>query len=1162
MTVLPLVTAGRRRVATSGVVTMAPLVAALSLAACQRSPGEGATDEGARRGKPLFEQLSPSSTGIRFANTLPENADFNILNYLYYYNGGGVAAGDIDNDGLPDLYFTSNLESNRLYRNKGGYRFEDITDRAGVAGAGGWTSGVTMADVNGDGWLDLYVSGVSHLTMKGRNVLYINDRDATFTDRTKEYGLEHVGYSTQATFFDYDGDGDLDMYLLNHSTHTERGVSLRPQRERRHPRAGDKLFRNDRSHFIDVSEQAGIHGGVEGYGLGVVATDLDSDGCPDLFVANDFQENDFLYFNNCDGTFRESITTSMGHTSRFSMGVDAADFNNDGRPDLVVVDMLPEQEAILKTSANAESFNIYNLKVRAGYHPQFARNTLQLNRGRRRFSDIAFLAGVHATDWSWAPLFADLDNDGYKDLFITNGIYRRPNDLDYINYVGNDAVQASLAKGITRNELQLLQKMPQIPIPNYAYRNNGGNKGDGKEEGGSALIFTNMAEEWGLAQPGFSNGAVYVDLDNSGALDLVVNNVNAPASVYRNRARDVAEGGRGEGNNYLTVTLRGAGKNTAGIGAKVRIRHGGAMQMLEQMPTRGFQSSVDPRLHFGLGDSKQIDSLTVIWPDHRYQILTSVPANRVLTLSQSEAAGRYEYRAKPIVEPVFTEVTSEAGIDFRHTENTFFDYNREPFMPHRLSTEGPALAVADVNGDGLDDIYVGGARGQAGRLLLQRPPPDGRFRAANEPLFHADSALEVVDATFLDANGDGRPDLYVVSAGNEFWEEHDQLRDQLYLKQGGGSFQRGELPDIRENGSCVVAGDFNGDGHQDLFIGTRVVSRKYGLTPRSYLLQNDGRGRYTDVTNEKAPALATAGMVSSAAWTDYDGDGKLDLIVVGEWMPVRVFRQEKGRLVDRTAAAGFSATNGWWNSVTVADINGDGQGDLVLGNLGLNSYLRVSPKEPARLYVHDFFDNGAIEQILTFYKQGVSYPIAGRDELVRQMPQLRSRYVSYASFGASRIEDIFPAPELARATVLEAHHFASSVALNTGKGTFELMPLPIEAQFAPIYAALAEDFDGDGRTDLVVGGNFFGVTPVRGRYDAGYGLLLRGDGSGHFRAVDMEESNLVIEGQVRDMKLLRRADGSRVIVVARNDDKLGMFRPLRWPVARSTAGAALTNSTP
>ena len=1107
----------------------AAAVAALALAVSGCNPEQKSAVAPAH---PLFELLPPSSTGVTFANKLPEAPDFNIVNYLYYYDGGGVAVGDVDGDGLPDLYFTSNIGPNKLYRNKGNYQFEDITDRAHVADPDGWKTGVTMADVNGDGKIDIYVSGVDYLTMHGHNVLYINNGDGTFTDRTKEYGLEHVGYSTQALFFDYDGDGDLDMYLLDHSTHTQRAIESQSQPSAGSPRTGDRLFRNDGGHFTDVTNQAGLHDGIDGYGLGIVVSDFNMDGCPDIYVANDFQGDDYLYINNCNGTFTQSIAKATGHTSQFSMGVDAADFNNDGRPDIVTLDMLPEREDILKTSAGAESFNIYNLKLQAGYHPQFARNNLQLNRGMGKFSEIGYLAGVFATDWSWSPLFVDLDNDGWKDLFITNGIYRRPNDMDYIDYVGNEAVQASLARGITEKNLSLLQHMPQIPLPKYAYRNN------------RDLTFTNMAEAWGLAQPGFSNGAAYADLNNSGSLDLVVNNINAPASIYRNHSREINK------NHYLTLQLRGSAPNTAGIGARIEIHQQGMTQVLEQEPTRGYLSSVDPRPHFGLGASNRIDSLTIIWPNRRFQTMTNLLGDTTITLSQKDATKSYRYSAPGssqrqragTAQPLFTDVTSKTGVSFRHEEDTFFDYNREPLMPHLLSTEGPALAVGDVNGDGLDDIYVGGAKWQSGRLFVQQP--DGTFRSSNQPAFAADSLSEDIDAVFFDANGDGYQDLVVVSGGNEFWGNAEALRPRLYLNDGHGNFQKAKdaLPDIFENGSCVVVGDFNGDGSPDLFVGSRVVSRRYGVIPKSHLLQNDGHGHFTDVTLEKAPQLSEAGMVSSAAWTDYDHDGKLDLIVAGEWMPVRVFHQENGKFVDRTKEAGLSDTNGWWNSVAAVDLRGNGRQDLVLGNLGLNSYLRASRREPARLYINDFSHSGGLEQILTFYKNGVSYPLAGRDELVRAIPSLKSKYPSYKDFGASRIEDIFPAADLKSATVREAYTFASSVALNDGNGTFTVQQLPTEAQFAPIYASLAQDFDGDGHVDLLVGGNFYGVTPVLGRYDASYGLMLRGRGDGHFEPVDMETSGLVIEGQVRRIKSLRGANGQRLIAVARNNDKLEILR--------------------
>ena len=1077
----------------------------------------------------LFESLPPESTGVTFANRLPDDTAFNMLSYLYYYDGGGVAVGDVNNDGLPDLYFTSNVGSNRLYLNRGNYHFEDVTARAGVADSDGWKTGVTMADVNGDGYVDIYVSGVNYLTMHGRNVLFINKGDGTFTDRTNEYGLDHVGYGTQALFFDYDGDGDLDMYMLNHSVHAERARSMHPQRVPRNPRAGDRLYRNDggEGHFVDVSDKAHIYGGVEGYGLGVVASDLDGDGCPDLYVANDFQEDDFLYHNNCDGTFTESIAKSIGHTSHASMGVDAADFNNDGRPDLVVADMLPDDEKILKTSENSESWDIYNLKLEAGYQPQYARNTLQLNRGHGRFSEIGYLAGVYATDWSWAPLFADLDNDGYKDLFVTAGIYRRPNDLDYLAYVGTPAMQAALARDMGAVSLSLIAKMPHVPIANAAFHNN------------ANLTFTNMAGAWGLGglgQLGFSNGAVYVDLNNSGALDLVVNKIDAPAAIYRNRARSL------NGNHYLQVVLRGSAKNTAGIGTKVILKAGATTQLLEQMPTRGFESSVDPRLHFGTGHATQIDSLTVIWPDRRYQVLTAVNVDRTLRLSQNDARGRYHYSREPLTPPLFSDVTDRVAIDFRHHENAFYDYQRQPLIPHLLSTEGPALAVGDVNGDGLDDFYAGGAKWQPGRLFIQNG--DGTFRASKQPAIAADSLAEDVDAVFVDADGDGHPDLYVVSGGNELWGDDDALQDRLYRNDGNGNFQRDPkaLPRLAESGSCVLPGDFNGDGHVDLFVGRRAIGRGYGLAPRSYLLENDGAGHFRDVTQELAPALANVGMVTSAAWVDYDHDGKLDLIVVGEWMPIRIFHQENGHFVDRTTDARLGGTDGWWNTIQVADLDADGRPDLILGNLGLNSTLRASADEPARLYVGDFFQNGTLAQILTSYKHGVSYPLAERDELLELIPQLRSRYPTYASFAGARVEDMFSAAELRKALLLESHTFASAVALNRGDGHFELRSLPTEAQFAPIYATLARDFDGDGHPDLLVAGNLYGVTPLDGRYDASYGLLLHGDGNGNFAAVDVDRSGLDIDGQVRHMAVLKLARGETLILVARNNDRLQVIR--------------------
>ena len=1084
----------------------------------------GGTDE---LQQTLFVKRSPDSTGITFANTLDD-----FLNYLYYYNGGGVAVGDINGDGRPDLHFTANEGPNALYLNRGDFRFEDVTDEAGVAGTADWTMGVTMADVNGDGRLDIYVSVVHGVGgLEGTNQLFINQETdengvPRFEEQAADFGLDFQGYGTQAAFFDYDLDGDLDVYLLNHSIHDNRTPRSVEHRYERHPRAGDRLLENRDGSFVDVSEEAGIYGSRVGYGLGVSVSDFNMDGCPDIYVANDFHEDDYLYHNNCDGTFTERLRSSVGHTSFSSMGSDAADINNDGLPDLVVLDMLPDDETIRKTSDRPASRDSYKFYRRKGYYPQYGRNTLQLNQGNGRFSEIGYLAGIEATDWSWAPLFADLDNDGWKDLLVTNGIYRRPNDLDYLDY----------ARGVSsERDQELIQRMPQVPTPNYAFRNDG-----------TGLGFTDVSAAWGINQKGFSNGAAYADLDDDGDLDLVVNNIEAPASIYENRADTLAN------RRYLQVRLDGEGQNTFGLGAKLILSHDSQWQLQEQMPTRGFQSSVAPQLHFGLGATSRIDSLTVVWPDGSYQVRTDLAADQTVTLHQAEAHGQYRYATRAPADPLFTDVTDAVELDYRHEENAFDDFEREPLIAHKLSTEGPALAVGDVNGDGLDDLYAGGAKWQPGRLLIQQP--DGRFEATNQALWKEDAKREDVDAVFFDADGDGDLDLYVVSGGNEFWGEAEALRDRLYLNDGAGRFERAEwaLPDgMYVNGAAVAVGDYDGDGDVDLFVGSRVVARRYGEVPESYLLENDGMGRFTDVTDTIAPDLREVGMVTDATWTDADGDGALDLVVVGTWMPVTVFAQQNGRFVDRTAEAGLAETEGWWNVIKALDADDDGNTDFVVGNLGMNSSLRTDAEGPVRLYLGDFDGDGRTEPILTRYRNGTSYPVAGRDRLAEQLTFIEQKFPTYESFGASTIEEIVPESKLRSATVRKAVTFASAYVANMGDGTYSIHPLPRRAQFAPMYDVWSRDLDRDGHLYLVLGGNFYGVTPAQGHYDASFGAVLRGDGTGQWTALPPVEANLYLEGQIRTLRTLRTADGSLLLVAARNDAPLQLFR---------VAGSELSNS--
>lgn len=1085
----------------------------------------------------LFTLISPQKSGVHFNNMVEDTEDFNIIDYLYYYNGGGVAVGDINNDGLPDIYFTGNNVPNKLYLNKGNFQFEDITDKSGAGGPSGWKTGVTMADVNGDGFLDIYVCYLGdYLNKKGRNQLFMNNHDNTFTEEAKQYGLDNIGFSTQAVFFDYDNDGDLDMYQLNHSVHSNRNYGDTSLRRIRDPLAGDELFKNDNGHFTDVSKQAGILGSPIGYGLGIAVGDINNDGWLDIYISNDFHENDYLYYNNGDGTFTEGVTKSMGHTSRFSMGNDMADFNNDGYPDLMVLDMLPEKEELVKTSPGDDPYDIYKMKLSFGYYYQYSRNTLQLNmpanmepdkKGVKKalFSEIGQLAGVSATDWSWSPLFTNLDNDGFKDLFITNGILRRPNDMDYLKYVSNEEVQQAVHADRKDVKKKLISRMPSEPVSNYAYHN-GGN-----------LTFSNKAAEWGLDRPGFSNGAAYADLDGDGDMDLIVNNINSPASVYRNESNHLNK------NHNLKIKLQGSNKNTFGLGAKIIINHQGKIFYQEQMPTRGFESSVDPFLNFGLGNLSEIDSLTVIWPGAKYQTLTHIPTNQSITLQQKNAIATYNYDSGYTSKTLFTDVTEQWNIRYQHKENNYTDFNAEPLIPHMLSTEGPKIATGDVDGDGLEDFFAGGAKGAPGKLFLQQK--SGKFIPSNDKVWRADSLYEDTGCAFFDADNDGDLDLIILSGGNESSASERLLQPRLYLNNGKGIFTKGDkqLPPLFINGSCVVPGDYDKDGDMDLFMGSSSVPGKYGISPASYLLQNDGKGNFKDVTNSVAPELSNIGMVTCGIWADIDGDKKKELIITGEWMPITIFKNISNKLVNITKKTGLENTEGWWNCIQAGDFDKDGDMDFILGNLGLNANLKASVIEPVQLYIKDFDNNGKPDPIITYYKQHKKYPLPSMDELFLQIPSLKKASVKYLDYAKKGFHDIFKPSELKGAIIKRVVNFKTSYLENLGNGAFAVKDLPIEAQFAPVRSILCGDFNKDGKEDILLGGNFYAVPPKTGRYDASYGTLLLGDGKGKFSFINARQSGVVLTGEVRDMKRIELSKGKEIIIAGKNNDYLQVLMP-------------------
>lgn len=1061
----------------------------------------------------LFTALSPQQTGIDFSNTLLEHPSphRNELLYEYFSNGGGVAVGDMNGDGLDDLYFSGNMTYNKLYLNKGGMRFQDITTVADVGGRKNtWKTGVTIADVNGDGRLDIYACYSGDLPVDRRiDALYINignDEQGIprFEEQTAAFGLAQPHSSNQGYFFDYDRDDDLDLFLLTHNV--KRTLRLdedgtRAELAKDDPMSGFRFYRNDGGKFKDITRTAGIISSSLTYGLGAGITDINKDGWMDMYVGNDYSPPDYLYINNGNGTFTDQLADQMGHISNASMGIDVADLNNDGWSDIVVLDMLSESHHRQKTMFIPEDRDMFDMFVRAGFHHQYLRNTLQLNNGDGTFSEIGQLAGISNTDWSWAPLIADLDNDGVKDLFISNGILHDTIDRDFLDF--KSEYVASRPQGLEPADVAfLMDQMPSADLKNYAFKN------------GGDLQFQDVSTEWGLGQSLISTGAAYADLDNDGDLDLITNNVNAPAYIFENQSRDIS------GSNYLQIDLVGEGANTFGLGAKVTLFAGGITQYVEQMPIRGYLSNVTSTVHFGLGDATEVDSLQVIWPDGRAQILTPSTINQRIKINQVDATGRRGAAQSITVQsnrPVFEEV--RGALRFEHQmAGDIDDFRRQPLLDHPMSFGGPALAKGDINGDGLEDVFAGGGAGQPGQLFLQQQ--NGRFVQKASAALRSDAQSEDIDAVFFDANADGHLDLYVGSGGyGNIASDDAALQDRLYLNDGRGNFAQvvGLLPEMRSGAGVVAVHDINGDGWPDLFVGGKTVPGNYPQAPRSYVLINDGSGAFTDETAAIAPALQEPGLISDAVWHDLNGDGSAELVIAGLWMPISVYAFADGVLTNETDRYFDKAYSGLWESLLVEDLNGDGIADLVAGNLGLNSQLKASETEPATLYYADLNNDGSMDPLLDFYMEGKSYPYASLDELRGQMPRVAAQFRNYRAYADASIEDIFADGRLFLATKLEATHLATSLFIGSNDGPFEYKELPIQSQFSPVFTITALDYNKDGIKDLVLAGNTNDATIRFGKYDANYGVLLKGNESASFEYIPQKASGLQLKGAVRSV---------------------------------------------
>ncbi|HEX8355902.1 MAG TPA: VCBS repeat-containing protein [Segetibacter sp.] len=1071
----------------------------------------------------MFEVLESKATGLNFTNHLTSTESFNLFKYMYFYNGAGVGAGDFNNDGLTDLFFSSNQGNNTLYLNSGKLQFKDVTRSAGIPVENAWSTGVSVVDINNDGLLDIYVCRVGkYRNLNSRNQLLVCQRIGKsgipeYKEEAAEFGLDFSGFSSQATFFDYDMDGDLDMFLLNHSVH-ENG-SFRPRKDfvgTFHQLSGDRMYRNDLNHFTDITPQSKINSSAISYGLGVVVADINLDGYPDLYVGNDFHENDYLYINQKDGTFKEQVNEQMMHTSQFTMGVDAADVNNDGYPEIISVDMLPADPYILKRSLGEDEYDIFNSKISYGYNYQYTRNNFQFNRRNGMFSETALYSGIAATDWSWAPLWLDFDNDGLKDLFVSNGIPKRMNDIDYINFISDQEVQQKIQDNkIDETSSTLIDKFPRIKLQNKFYRNTGN------------LNFQDIEHEIGNDKQTYSNGAVYADFDNDGDLDVVVNNINDPALLYENKNNTISS------QKSLEIKLKGFEKNINAVGAKVVVYANNGLRLYEKYPAHGFLSTMEIPIHIGLNKTS-IDSMLLIWPDNTCQPIKLNADTSAITIKYRQNLPLFDYRkitafSKP-KSFLMEDITSQVGLSFGHIENSFPEFDREPLIPHMFSTEGPALATADINHDGLEDVFIGSSKANKSVIFLQTL--QGNFEKLSVPVLDYDSLYEETDACWTDVNNDGHTDLVVASGGNEYYGDDKNLAPHIYLNDGKANFTvaKDAFNRLFVNASSIAPYDFNGDGYTDLFIGGRTVPWNYGQIPRSYLLLNDKTGKFKDVTALYAKDLQNVGFVTQGSWIDLDNDGDKDLILSLEWNGITAFINTKGTFVKTSLAN----KKGWWNFVTPVDIDNDGDLDLIAGNLGLNSRLKASAKQNVKMYFNDFDGNGKKEQVVTYYLNNKEIVFANKAELEKQMPFLKKKFLYAKDFASATLSEIFTAEKLDNSLIATADYFSNAILLNKGNWQFELQALPWEAQLTTYRDAVVVNANGDNLPDVMLVGNYYENNIEMGRYDADYGTLLINKGNGTLACESL--NGLKITGQSRHVKRIKIAN-DEAFVIARNNEK-------------------------